>query len=62
MNHEKPNAEIKMLQGNEAVVDGALVAGCRYFAGYPITPATEIAELMSERLPPPGRRFHADGG
>jgi 2-oxoglutarate ferredoxin oxidoreductase subunit alpha len=38
-------------QGNEAVVEGALRAGCRFFAGYPITPATEISEILSERLP-----------
>jgi 2-oxoglutarate ferredoxin oxidoreductase subunit alpha len=38
-------------QGNRACVEGALVAGCRLFAGYPITPATEISEIMSERLP-----------
>ena len=41
----------KLLQGNEAVVEGALYAGCRFFAGYPITPATEISEVMSQRLP-----------
>ena len=40
-----------MLQGNEAIVEGALAAGCRFFAGYPITPATEISEVMSYRLP-----------
>lgn len=44
--------EVKILQGNEAVVEGALAAGCRFFAGYPITPATEIAEVMAEKLPP----------
>jgi len=38
-------------QGNEAVVEGALLAGCDFFAGYPITPSTEIAEEMSRRLP-----------
>jgi len=38
-------------QGNRACVEGALIAGCRLFAGYPITPATEISELMSQRLP-----------
>lgn len=37
--------------GNEAVVEGALLAGCSFFAGYPITPSTEIAEVMSARLP-----------
>ncbi|MFH1595992.1 MAG: 2-oxoacid:acceptor oxidoreductase subunit alpha [Pseudomonadota bacterium] len=41
----------QLLQGNEAVVEGAMYAGCRFFAGYPITPATEISEAMSWRLP-----------
>jgi len=41
----------RLLQGNEAVAEAALRAGCRFFAGYPITPATEIAEIMSVRLP-----------
>ncbi|OPY74611.1 MAG: 2-oxoglutarate oxidoreductase subunit KorA [Syntrophorhabdus sp. PtaU1.Bin153] len=41
----------RLLQGNEAIVEGALRAGCRFFAGYPITPATEISELLSVRLP-----------
>ena len=40
-----------LLQGNEAVVEGALHAGCRFFAGYPITPATEISEILSVKLP-----------
>jgi 2-oxoglutarate/2-oxoacid ferredoxin oxidoreductase subunit alpha len=40
-----------LLQGNEAIVEGAIAAGCRFFAGYPITPATEISEMMSTRLP-----------
>ncbi len=39
------------MQGNEAIVEGALAAGCRFFAGYPITPASEISELLSVRLP-----------
>jgi len=39
------------MHGNEACVHGAIAAGCRYFAGYPITPASEIAELMSYHLP-----------
>lgn len=41
----------KLLQGNEACVEGALAAGVRFFAGYPITPATEIAEGMANKLP-----------
>ncbi|MBU1139596.1 MAG: 2-oxoacid:acceptor oxidoreductase subunit alpha [Proteobacteria bacterium] len=40
-----------LLQGNEAIVAGALAAGCRFFAGYPITPASEISELLSVKLP-----------
>ena len=40
-----------LLQGNEAIVEGALAAGCRFFAGYPITPASEISEILSVRLP-----------
>ncbi len=40
-----------LLQGNEAVVEGALATGCRFFAGYPITPATEISEILSVKLP-----------
>jgi 2-oxoglutarate ferredoxin oxidoreductase subunit alpha len=48
---KKKSKNEKLLQGNEAIVEGALRAGCRFFAGYPITPATEIAEVMSQRLP-----------
>lgn len=43
--------EIRFLQGNEAVVEAAIQAGVRFFAGYPITPASEISEVMSQRLP-----------
>jgi 2-oxoglutarate ferredoxin oxidoreductase subunit alpha len=43
--------QIKFVQGNEACVEGALYAGLGFFAGYPITPSTEIAELLSARLP-----------
>jgi 2-oxoglutarate ferredoxin oxidoreductase subunit alpha len=46
-----------LLQGDEACVDGAITAGCRFFAGYPITPATEIAERLSRRLPQVGGKF-----
>lgn len=46
-----------LMQGNEACLRGALVAGMRFFAGYPITPSTEIAELASELLPKVGGRF-----
>jgi 2-oxoglutarate ferredoxin oxidoreductase subunit alpha len=48
---------IKFIQGNEACVEGALYAGLDFFAGYPITPSTEIAELLSSRLPQKGGKF-----
>jgi len=41
-------------QGNEACAEAAIIAGCRFFAGYPITPASEIAEHMAKRLPQVG--------
>jgi 2-oxoglutarate/2-oxoacid ferredoxin oxidoreductase subunit alpha len=46
-----------LLQGNEAIVAGALAAGCRFFAGYPITPASEISEILSVKLPEIGGTF-----
>ena len=55
MNEEKQR--IKILQGNEACVEGALLAGVRFFAGYPITPASEIAEGMARKLPQIGGKF-----
>ena len=48
---------IKFVQGNEACVEGALYAGLDFFAGYPITPSTEIAEHLATRLPRVGGRF-----
>lgn len=50
-------AEIKFWQGNEAVAFGALAAGCRFYAGYPITPSTEIMETMALELPKVGGVF-----
>ncbi len=40
-----------VLSGNDAIVAGALMAGCRFYAGYPITPASEILEGMAKALP-----------
>jgi len=48
---------IRFVQGNEACVEGALYAGLEFFAGYPITPSTEIAEQLSSRLPKIGGKF-----
>ena len=47
----------KLMQGDEACAEGAIAAGCRFFAGYPITPATEIAEVLARRLPQVGGKF-----
>jgi len=52
---KKNEAKTHFWSGNEACVEGALIAGCRFFAGYPISPANEIPEHLSERLP------HVDG-
>lgn len=41
----------RLMQGNEACVEGAIAAGMKFYAGYPITPSTEIAEISSEKLP-----------
>ena len=43
--------------GNYALVEGAITAGCNFFGGYPITPANEISERMSQRLPQVGGKF-----
>jgi len=63
MNRNKPEREkrvrtgVHFMLGNYAVVEGAMAGGCDYFAGYPITPANEISELMSRRLPEVGGIF-----
>lgn len=51
------NGNLKLLQGNASCVHGALYAGMRFFAGYPITPSTEIAEVSARELPKVGGRF-----
>jgi len=50
-NQKKAEPAAQLMQGNEACAEGALRAGCRFFAGYPITPASEIAERLSYQLP-----------
>lgn len=49
--------DVIFVQGNEACVRGALYAGVDFFAGYPITPSTEIAELLARHLPGRGGKF-----
>ncbi|MDD4320022.1 MAG: 2-oxoacid:acceptor oxidoreductase subunit alpha [Acidaminococcaceae bacterium] len=50
-------SRILLLQGNQAVVEGAIAAGCKFFGGYPITPSTEIAEDLAKKLPKVGGKF-----
>lgn len=50
-------SKILLLQGNQAVVEGAIAAGVKFFGGYPITPSTEVAESLAERLPLVGGKF-----
>lgn len=57
MSTKQSKKRMQLLQGNEAVVEGALAAGCQFFAGYPITPASEIGEILSVRLPQVGGTF-----
>jgi 2-oxoglutarate ferredoxin oxidoreductase subunit alpha len=49
--------KVALLQGNEACAQGALYAGCNFFGGYPITPSTEVAEVLSGELPKIGGKF-----
>ena len=50
-------SRVLLLQGNQAVVEGAIAAGVKFFAGYPITPSTEVAESLAEKLPQVGGKF-----
>ncbi len=47
----------QFMNGDTACAEGALAAGCNFFAGYPITPSTEVAERLARRLPGLGGRF-----
>ncbi len=49
--------KVALLQGNEACAQGAVYAGCKFFGGYPITPSTEVAEILSNELPKVGGKF-----
>lgn len=54
---DKNRAKTQFWSGNEACAEAAVVAGCRFFAGYPISPSSEIPERLSERLPQVGGIF-----
>ena len=49
--------KVALLQGNDACAHGAMYAGCKFFGGYPITPSTEVAEVLSIELPKVGGKF-----
>ncbi len=53
--HEKPKKVL--MKGNEALAEGAMRAGCRFFFGYPITPQTELAAYMSKQMPKIGGTY-----
>ncbi len=48
---------VHYLQGSQACVEGAIIAGCRVYGGYPITPASEVMEHAAKRIPQVGGRF-----
>ena len=50
-------AEKVLMKGNEAIAEAAIIAGCRHYFGYPITPQTEIAAYMAKRMPKIGGCF-----
>ncbi|HMG26669.1 MAG TPA: hypothetical protein VKH36_07620, partial [Acidimicrobiia bacterium] len=47
-------AERRLIEGSEAMAEAAIAAGCRFFAGYPMTPFTELLEYLAQRLPEVG--------
>ena len=46
-----------MMKGNEAIAEAAILAGCRHYFGYPITPQTEVAAYMAKKMPKIGGTF-----
>ena len=54
---KRVDSGVHFMLGNYALVEGAISAGCNFFAGYPITPANEISERMAQRLPQVGGKF-----
>ena len=50
----EPSAQPALMEGSEAIAEAMVLAGCRFFAGYPMTPFTEVLEHMATKLPPVG--------
>jgi 2-oxoglutarate ferredoxin oxidoreductase subunit alpha len=57
MTMAKSEKKERLVLGNRACAEGAIAAGCRFFAGYPITPSTEIAEVLAREMPKVGGKF-----
>ena len=57
MNNGTMERKERLIQGNQACAEGAIAAGARFFGGYPITPSTEIAEVLARELPKVGGKF-----
>jgi len=55
--HAAGKRQIEFWSGNEVVAEAAIAAGCRFFAGYPITPSSEVAHILSQLLPQVGGKF-----
>ena len=49
--------EKTLMKGNEAIAEAAILAGCRHYFGYPITPQTEVAAYMAKKMPKIGGTF-----
>ena len=54
---QNPKSRIRSLSGNSVVAEAAVDAGCRFYAGYPITPSSEVAAEMSHSMPRVGGVF-----
>ncbi len=54
----EPRSDRRLLEGSEAIARAMVAAGCRFFAGYPMTPFTEVLEHMARLLPSVGGRLH----
>ncbi|HEY0868090.1 MAG TPA: 2-oxoacid:acceptor oxidoreductase subunit alpha [Fimbriimonas sp.] len=54
---EQESKRVRLVQGNEACAFAAIYAGCRFYGGYPITPSTEVMEILAQELPKIGGAF-----
>ncbi|MCK4283538.1 MAG: 3-methyl-2-oxobutanoate dehydrogenase subunit beta, partial [Candidatus Brocadiae bacterium] len=57
MDSEQPEGKVALVSGNEAAGEAAIRAGCRFYAGYPITPQNELTAYIADQLPLRGGVF-----